>query len=159
MLYEKGILVDRSIEKPTDSDAHGTCIEFVLDSELWKGEDFDLAVIRRRLKQLSYLNPGLRITYSEKAMDGNDIDEEYYHEDGLLDYFTDISSSRILLEEKPVRITKTVHDDEVGDIAIDIVFGYTTSFTSEIYGFVNSVSTAAGDHYKGFNMGVNRAVR
>lgn len=158
LLYEKGILVDRSIEKPTDSDAHGTCIEFVLDSELWKGEDFDLAVIRRRLKQLSYLNPGLRITYFETALDGNNIDEEYYHEDGLLDYFTDITSSRILLEEKPVRITKTVRDYDVGNIGIDIVFGYTTSFTSEIYGFVNSVSTAAGDHYKGFNMGVNRAV-
>ncbi len=160
LLYEKGILVSKDIEKPVPGSAvHGTTIEFVLDRELWKGENFDLSVIRRRLKQLTFLNPGLKISYSEYSVEGSEIvSEEYYHEDGLMDYFADITSSRTMLEEKPVRISKTVNDPELGDIAVDVVFCYSTSYTSDIYGFVNSVSTAAGDHYKGFNMGVNRAV-
>lgn len=158
--YSKGILTKKFIEEPYENkEEHGTEITFVLDASLWKEESFDFRVIKDRLRQLTYLNPKLKIVYKEYGSDSNLlVSEEFYHEEGLLDYFNDMTAAKTMLDEKPVRISKVVSDPELGNIGMDIVFGYSAGFNPDIYGFVNSVSTTGGDHYKGFNMGINRAV-
>lgn len=152
--YEKGILQAKDIErKISDKESHFTEVTFTLDRELWKGEDFDLVKVRKRLHQLAYLNSGLRIVYEY-----NDTVEEYYQENGLTDYFNEIISGKEMLD-KPVRITKVVPDEEVGDIAVDVVFGYNRTYSSEIYSFVNNVATVnGGDHQVGFTTGVAKTI-
>lgn len=155
LCYEKGILVSKEIEKPVrDKKVHGTKITYRLDETLWTDDVFDFAKIRRRLKQLTYLNAGLKIIYKDDS-----LTEEYFHPEGLSDYFKDISSGKVLFDPEPIRISKVVVDEKVGNIGIDIVFGYTTGYSTEIFSYVNSVSTPnGGDHYAGFTAGILKAV-
>ncbi len=152
--FHKGILFEEKDNLPYEgSREHGTKIEFQLDSSLWKNEAFDFDTVKKRLKQLSYLNPGLKITYQNQ----NDI-QEYYHEKGLIEYFQDITSAKTMLDNTPISIVKTVQNEEIGAISLAIVLGYSTGYTGEIYGFVNNVNTKGGDHIIGFNAGISKAI-
>ena len=155
--YAKGILQNKAIEEPIKNKRlHGTEITFVLDETLWKGESFALEVIKNRLKQLSYLNPGLSLTYKDEA-----VEETYLHENGLEDYYEHLTKGKTMLgtkDLKPIEITRSVEDAEVGKIELNVIFGYTTGFSADVYGFVNSVATTGGDHYTGFNMGIAKAI-
>lgn len=163
--YAKGILIDKTIEEPIkDKKLHGTEICFVLDESLWKGEKFDFDVIKNRLKQLSYLNPGLVLSFKDAQ-----VEETYEHINGLEDYYSHLIQNKTMLAEKdskgqvikeikPIQFLKNVNDPELGNIEINIILGYSEGYASDIYGFVNSVATTGGDHYTGFNTGIARAV-
>lgn len=155
--FEKGIIKKRSINKPFSQDIHGTTISFVLDDTLWKDESYNFETIKKRLLQLSYLNPGLKINYKNSF---NNSTEEigYYHEKGLSEYFSDLISNKSMLDTTPITIEKIVNNDQVGDIQISIALGYSTGYSSEIYSFVNNVNTAGGDHVTGFNAGTAKAI-
>lgn len=151
--YYKGILKSRIVEVPCEKDFNrGTEIIFRLDSEVWTDDSFSVADIKKRLEELSFLNAGLKIIYKD-----SEGESEYYHPEGIGDYFNVLKGDRELLDAKTIRISKVVHDDKLGDIDIDVVLGYTSAYSSVILGFVNGISTTGGDHYKGFNMGLSRA--
>lgn len=152
--WEKGLVKEREIDTKVNEESHGTSITFQLDKELWKDETFNWDIIKRRLQQLSYLNPGLKITFKKS----NELPIEYYHEDGLSEYFTDLTSAKIMLSSDAININKTIEDNELGKVQISSSFGYSNSYSSECYSFVNNVSTQSGDHVTGFNTGISKAV-
>ena len=152
--YEKGILKSKAVEKPYGfSPETGTTITFALDDTLWGDESYDLDAMKKRLKQLSYLNPGLEIKYEY-----NGKAETYLHEAGLTEYYSDITSAKDMLNAEPINITKVVNDADVGDIHVNIVLGYSSGYSNDTYAFVNSVATSGGDHIIGLNQGVARAI-
>lgn len=157
LTFEKGISKTKSINKPFDKDIHGTTVSFILDDELWKDETFNFDIIKRRLKQLSYLNPGLKISY-KNTIENQKEEIEYFHEKGLGEYYTDITATKNMLDSNPIVIEKTVNNKEVGDIYINIALGYSSGYSSEIYSFVNNVNTSGGDHVTGFNAGIAKAI-
>lgn len=156
--FSKGICEEENIEaKKCSADESGTMIQFKLDKTLWKNEEFDFDIIYRRLKQLSYLNPGLTFNF-ELRSENNNIKEEIRHPDGLVEYFKNITKTKKMLTDSFVRITKVISDPDVGNISIDTVFNYNTGYSSDIYGFVNNVSTKSGDHISGFNAGIVKCI-
>ena len=152
--WEKGLVKDRKIDTKVNEESYGTSITFQLDKELWKDETFNWDIIKRRLQQLSYLNPGLKITFKKS----NELPVEYYHENGLSEYFADLTGAKIMLSSDAININKTIEDNELGKIQISSSFGYSNSYSSECYSFVNNVSTQSGDHVTGFNTGISKAV-
>ena len=157
LTFCKGISETKSINKPFDKNIHGTTVSFVLDDELWKDESFNFDIIKRRLKQLSYLNPGLKISY-KNTIDDQKEEIEYFHEKGLGEYYTDITTTKNMLDSNPIIIEKTINNKEVGDIYINIALGYSSGYSSEIYSFINNVNTSGGDHVTGFNAGIAKAI-
>lgn len=163
IVFKKGVLESESINKPV-STLHideelksGTTIMFQLDETLWTNEKFNFDIVKRRLKQLSYLNPGLKISYK---INYNNFSEthEYFHEKGIEEYFQELILAKAMLDNNPILISKTVTDDNVGDININVALGYSGGYISEIYSFVNNVNTQGGDHVTGFNAGLAKAV-
>lgn len=154
--HEKGICIYENINKiKCDPSKTGTEIKFQLDNELWEGESFDFNIIKSRLKQLAYLNPGLTITFSNPSE--SEYTEVYCYTDGLEEYYRHITASKTMLDDSCIRINKNIIDNKVGTIKINIVFNYSSGYSSDIYGFVNNVATS-GDHITGFNTGVAKAV-
>ena len=131
--FSKGICEEENIEaKKCSANESGTMIQFKLDKTLWKNEEFDFDIIYRRLKQLSYLNPGLTFNF-ELRSENNNIKEEIRHPDGLVEYFKNITKTKKMLTDSFVRITKVISDPDVGNISIDTVFNYNTGYSSDIY--------------------------
>lgn len=157
--FNKGILKNSDFHSLKSDKNNGTTVEFILDSELWKNESYNFEIIKRRLEQLSYLNPGLTITYEYYDKDNNQVEDfEYIAREGLSDYFKAINKSKSLLDSSPISVNKLVEDKGLGNIQISAIFNYSTGYSSEIHGFVNNVSTQSGDHYTGFNAGISKAI-
>ena len=157
--FEKGILKNSDFHQLKSDKDNGTTVEFILDSELWKNESYNFEIIKRRLEQLSYLNPGLTITYEYYDKDNNQVEYfEYIAKEGLSDYFKMMNKSKSLLDSSPIAINKLIEDKNLGNIQISAIFNYSVGYSSEVYGFVNNVSTQSGDHYTGFNTGISKAI-
>ena len=147
--FEKGILKNSDFHQLKSDKDNGTTVEFILDSELWKNESYNFEIIKRRLEQLSYLNPGLTITYEYYDKDNNQVEYfEYIAKEGLSDYFKMMNKSKSLLDSSPIAINKLIEDKNLGNIQISAIFNYSVGYSSEVYGFVNNVSTQSGDHYR-----------
>ena len=157
--YEKGILKHKEVNCPTDSNEHGTSITFMLDRDLWKSEQYNFDIVRRRLQQLTYLNPGLTIKWVKEKNNVLVEDVTNYNENGLQAYYQNLTSAKLMLVNEPIIVNKTVKNDEVGDIQINVAFGYSQGYTGESYSFVNNVTTQSGDHVVGFNTGVVKAIQ
>ena len=145
-----------NIDEVVTDKTKGTTISFKLDKDLWKNEQFDFDIIKRRLKQLSYLNPGLTIQYTN--LNEPHEQEIYIHKDGISEYFKDLTVNKSMLASDAIIINKTVEDEELGPVQISLTFGYSTGYSSETYSFVNNVSTQSGDHVTGFNTGIAKAI-
>lgn len=175
--YAKGLLQTKSVEEPiSDKELQGTEIRFILDETVWPDNQYLLPELRNRLQQLTYLNPGLEITYV--TAEGTEV---FVHEKGLLDYYRHLTARKAMLADKapqkdakkavgeakpmePIHVHKVVKNPKPkadvpdNDITVEVIFGYSEEYTNQVLGFVNFIATSGGDHYAGFNRAVGQAI-
>ncbi len=127
----------------------GTIIEFWPDSEIFETVDFKYNILAKRLKELAYLNPNIRITLEDEREQKKEV---FHFEGGISQFVEDLN--------KKEAITKVFHfDNKVDDIEIDIALLYNTSYSETFFSFVNNIKTIeGGTHESGFRAGLTRAV-
>ncbi len=121
----------------------GTCVTFYPDPEIFDTIDFKADTIKKKLKEIAYLNKGLKLIFNnEKTKESF----TYYEEDGIKSYISYIVNS---LKETSPDIT-TLHDEPVyiegtsGDIEVEIAFQYTTNYNEQINSYCNRINTSEG---------------
>ena len=137
------------------SEATGTTIKFTPDNEIFEETVYKFATLSTRLKELSYLNKGLKLSLTdlrELDEDGNPKRQDYYSEGGLLEYVRYLDESRTPLLNDPIYVT-----GKEDNVEIEVAMQYNTSFKENIYSFVNNINTReGGTHVNGFRRAVNR---
>ena len=147
--YRRGIPVGPMSNTLTgDVKATGTKVQFWPDPTIFETTQFDDKIIGTRLKELSYLNPGLAIEFirpkGQKQL--------FKSKNGLLDYVDDISPDKDL---QPKAIQVTGSD---GGIHCFVALRWTKSAKEEIRSFCNNINTIeGGTHLTGFKTGLTRA--
>ena len=121
----------------------GTCVTFYPDPEIFDTIDFKADTIKKKLKEIAYLNKGLKLIFNnEKTKESF----TYYEEHGIKSYISYIVNS---LKETSPDIT-TLHDEPVyiegssGDIEVEIAFQYTTNYNEQINSYCNRINTSEG---------------
>ncbi len=141
-----------------DSDETGTTIIFHPDPEIFELVDYKYEVLANRMRELSYLNRGLRLELTDerdKDENGNFKHEAFFSEGGLNEFLKYLDDSRTTLTEQPIHLT-TREDD----VEVEVALQYNTSYTENIYSFVNNINTReGGTHVNGFRMAVTREFR
>jgi len=118
----------------------GTEIIFKPDKSIFKRCEFDKEIIQRRLRELAFLNAGLRIKLFW-ALDGTE--EEFCSSDGLVGYVNYLTKSKELIHG-PVRM----HSGDIEGSELDIAFVYDKKYDSQIHSFANNIATHEGGvHY------------
>lgn len=148
--YERGEPVTplRKIGKTTKT---GTKITFWPDPEIFEDVEFNHEYLSQRLRELSFLNGGIRITLEDQRIGKK---WEFYHEGGIVSFVEYLVKNKPVVHEKPIYIY-----GEKEDIQIEIALQYTTGYTETIYSFVNSINTTeGGTHLIGFKSGLTRAI-
>lgn len=150
-----------SIGKPTsevtivgESDKTGTIVTFTPDATIFETLDFKFETLATRLKELSFLNKGLKLTITDERVmvDGQPRQEEFLSEGGLLEYIEYIDSSRQKLLEEPIYVAA-----EEENVQVEVVMQYNVGYSENIYSFVNNINTReGGTHVNGFRRAVNR---
>lgn len=161
IVFQKGKFVQRQKEIGT-ANATGTKIIYHPDPEIYSDEQIDISALKERLRQSSYLNPGLSLEFmyveNEKP-----VRETYESDNGLIDFLDYISGNKEKLFDNSINIAKDIESIASLDnrsLKIEASFGYLNSYSTDMRGFVNGLYSAdGGNHVTGFNAGIAKAVR
>ncbi|RMF71309.1 MAG: DNA gyrase subunit B [Planctomycetota bacterium] len=134
------------------SERTGTRVTFKPDPELFANTEFQFDTLAKRLKDLAYLNPGLRISITDER---NEKREEYYFEEGVKQFVQHLNEGKNPLHP-PVRIRR---EDPEQRLICDIAFQYTDAFAENVLSFANNINTSeGGTHLSGFRSAFTRAI-
>ena len=147
--YEKGEKT-REISIIGKTKKRGTKIHFVPDTQILETDNFSYDVLIRRLRELAFLNKGVRLTIEDERSDNKD---EFYYKGGLIsfvEYLNKINSSL----HKPIFI-----EGIKNDVQIEVAIQYNDTFKEKIFSFANNINTIEGGfHLIGFKAGLTRTV-
>jgi DNA gyrase subunit B len=140
------------------TDKRGTKVTFLPDDGIFTVKVYNFDTLANRLRELAYLNKGIMLTLTderEKDDDGNFIYQEFYSENGLVDFIAFLDETREKLMETPVYI-----EGEKNNIPIEIALEYNTSFSENIHSYVNNINThEGGTHLSGFRRALTRTLK
>jgi len=129
----------------------GTKITFMPDDTIFETVKFKYDTIAKRLRELAFLNPGVRFFVADKR---NDIQDEFYYKEGIKDFV------RVLNQAKDPLFDEVIYvKDEKDRVIVEVAFQYTKSYNEVIESFVNNVKTVeGGTHVAGFRAALTRAM-
>ena len=130
----------------------GTTITFLPDKEIFhEGIDFDLKILRNRLRELAFLNQKLLIKFICEA---EESEEEFYYENGIKEYVKYINDQNNTLTKDVFYVNKTLEEVEV-----EICLQYTTTDWTKIYSYCNNILTKEGGmHLEGFRLAITKTI-
>ncbi|MCB5935493.1 DNA topoisomerase (ATP-hydrolyzing) subunit B [Caldibacillus thermoamylovorans] len=150
--YSRGLpLFDLKVVGETDRT--GTTTHFTPDPEIFTETiEFDFDTLAKRIRELAFLNKGLRITLEDKR--GEYRKKEFHYEGGIRSYVASLNKSKTVLFEEPIYI-----EAERDGIQIEISIQYNDGYTSIIYSFANNIHTyEGGTHESGFKAALTRVI-
>ena len=134
-----------------DKDRTGTTVTFLPDASIFQETTvFDYDILRNRLRELAFLNRGLRITlYDDREADKK---ESFCYEGGIREYVELLNKSK-----QPIHNTIIDVIGQEGDIMLEVAMQYNETYSSSIYSFVNNITTPeGGTHEDGVRMALTR---
>jgi len=160
-----------------DADAHGTVIRFKADDEIFETTVYDYSVLESRLKELAYLNKGLKIELADERNAENIKAEEFLFEGGIKDFLNEIIDEEKIVDDviymadtmqiEEAKEVETVDEDgntvkkqrSAKFVEVEIAMNYTTSQRETVYSFVNNINThEGGTHVSGFRTALTRTI-
>ena len=132
-------------------DRTGTTVTFLPDASIFQETTvFDYDILRNRLRELAFLNRGLRITlYDDREADKK---ESFCYEGGIREYVELLNKSK-----QPIHNTIIDVIGQEGDIMLEVAMQYNETYSSSIYSFVNNITTPeGGTHEDGVRMALTR---
>ncbi len=130
----------------------GTSVHFSPDPEIFTQTVYDYDVLKYRLRELAFLNKGIHITLIDER-DGQKREEVFHDEGGISSYVKFLNRNKEVINADPVYFNGR-KDDTIVEIALQ----YTTSYSENIYGYVNNIHTEeGGTHLSGLKIALTRA--
>ena len=149
--YSRGIPKTKlKVIGKTEKNDTGTKVIFFPDPEIFSTVKFDYSVLEIRLREIAFLNQGLKILLKDEIKNKK---EEFSYEGGLVEFVKWINESKETIH-KPIYFKR-----EIENTMIEIAIQYTRSFKESIFGFVNTINTVeGGTHISGFKTALTRVV-
>ncbi|CCQ89935.1 DNA gyrase subunit B [Nitrospina gracilis 3/211] len=148
--YERGKPVT-SLQEVGQTTTTGTKIDFRPDPEIFPDTNFSFDILSNRLRELSYLNKGLRIKIHDER-DGRSHD--FFFEGGIQSFIDHLNKNKKTLHPKPIYIER-----ERDNMYLELSMQYNDSYAEEIFTFVNNVNTKdGGTHLSGFRSALTRTI-
>ena len=148
-----------SVKEVGVSDITGTRQQFWPDDTIFTETVYDYKILASRLRELAYLNAGLRISLTDRRVvneeDGSFKSEVFYSEEGLREFVRFIESSREHLINDVIYL-----NSEKQGIPIEIAIMYNTGFSENVHSYVNNINTIeGGTHLAGFRRALTRTLK
>jgi len=148
--YRRGIPVAPLAELGV-TERRGTKVTFKPDGEIFEDLDFSFDLLSNRLRELAFLNKGVRITLTDERQEKK---SEFFYEGGIISFVEYINRNKKVLHREPVFITGSREDCEV-----EVALQYNDSYMENLFSFANSINTTeGGTHLVGFRSALTRAV-
>ena len=160
-VYARGVS-EGGLDVVGTSDSAGTKVTFWPDNEIFhdfneEGErikiHFDWNTLSTRLREMAFLNKGLRMVVNDKRGD-EEKKEEFHYEGGIASYVEYLNDTRNSLHKPPIYF-----EQEKDDVVVECALQWTDMFQESIYSYVNNIKTQdGGTHLSGFRIALTRVV-
>ncbi len=156
--YERGKSL-YPVKQIGETTKRGTIVIFYPDPVIFtQTTDFAYDTLSSRMRELSFLNKGITITFTDKRevdKDGNFVSEIFHSTEGLKEYVRYLDANR-----EPIISHVISMNSEKGEIPVEVALIYNTSYTENIFAYVNNINThEGGTHLQGFRTGLTRALK
>ena len=150
--FNRGV-PERALSVVGDAEDTGTTITFYPDEEIFETLDFDYAQIRKRLRELSYLNKGITILVSDKR-EGREKEDKFCYDGGIVSFVENLTKNKQPVFPEVVYINKVYLNGE-----IEIAMQYDESYSETVLTFANNINTEeGGTHLEGFKSGLTKVI-
>lgn len=138
----------------------GTKITFLPDPEIFQTtREFKYDILAKRLRELAFLNPGIRIELKDERVNKSEI---YEFKEGIAEYVAYLNRAKEVLHDKPIAFSGHAEADPKRpelQIVVDIALQYNDSYSDQVYAYANSIfNVEGGTHLSGFRTALTRVV-
>jgi DNA gyrase subunit B len=155
--YERGKPL-YAVKEDGVAETSGTTITFKPDNEIFTVLEYRYDILAGRLRELAYLNTGIRLTLTDRRQtleDGAFKSETYFSSEGLKEFVRFLDESREPLIEDVIHIST----DKFG-MPVEVAMMYNQSYNENIFSYVNNINTIeGGTHLAGFRRGLTRTLK
>lgn len=149
--YKRGVPLNE-VEIIGEADKTGNVTTFLPDDDIFEIAEFKWETLSKRLRELAYLNRGVRIVLKDERPE-EEKEEVYKYDGGIKEYVQHLNENKSPLHE-PIYI-----DKEEEDTAVEVAIQYNESFQQGIFSFANNINThEGGTHLSGFKSALTRSL-
>ncbi|WP_313339280.1 DNA topoisomerase (ATP-hydrolyzing) subunit B [Sedimentibacter sp.] len=148
--FERGV-AKSEVEYIGETKKSGTTITFLPDSTIFDNIDFNYTILKHRMRELAFLNKGIRISLEDKR---NNVKDEFHYEGGIKQFVEYLNSKKDALHNDIVYI-----EGKKEKVIVELSLQYTDSYNENIFSFVNNINTIeGGTHLVGFKTSLTRVI-
>ncbi|EMF0080917.1 DNA topoisomerase (ATP-hydrolyzing) subunit B [Enterococcus hirae] len=151
--YRRGAVVD-DLKIIEQTDRNGTTVHFIPDPEIFTETTvFDFNKLATRIRELAFLNRGMKISIEDKREE-SPVVKEYHYDGGIKSYVEYLNANKTVIFPEPVYL-----EGEQQDITVEVSMQYTDGYHSNVMSFANNIHTyEGGTHESGFKTALTRVI-
>lgn len=150
MGFKRGKTVE-PLEVVGNTKTTGTKVTWMADTEIFETIEYDFETLSQRLRELAFLNKGLKITFTDERIEKVEV---YQYNGGINEFVVYLNRNKEVLHESPVYIEGVKED-----VIIEIALQYNDSYNENIFSFANNIDTVEGGvHVVGFKTALTRVI-
>lgn len=148
--YARGI-PQHDVEKVGEANITGTKTSFWPDADIFETTVIDADVIATRLREMAFLNKGLKLVFTDKKTDKSEV---FHYEGGIASYVSYLNENKTVIFDPPFYV-----EDTKDDVHVEVSIQYTDSYSETVLSFANNINTHhGGTHLTGFRNALTRIV-
>jgi DNA gyrase subunit B len=150
--YERGEPVC-DLQVRGESNRRGTKVKFLADNEIFGDIDFTFETLSQRLRELAFLNRGVKISLEDQRPQKAKR-QEFQYDGGIVSFVKYVDQAKKPLMEEPIYI----HAEKDG-VDVEVSLQYTDGYTENVFSFANNINTLeGGTHLVGFRAALTRSL-
>jgi DNA gyrase subunit B len=154
--YERGI-PKAPLTRTGKAQKTGTKITFKADSTIMTAAHFDFDILANRLRQLAFLNKGLKIILIDERGE-EERKEEFYYSGGIAEFIKHLNRGKSVLHDKPIHF-EGERDLNNGKLYMEVALQYNDAYSETVFSFANNINTVdGGTHLSGFRSALTRTI-
>lgn len=136
-----------------ETEDHGTTVFFKPDEDIFEDVVFEFEILSQRLRELAFLNKGIKIALVDQREEVEVI-EEYHYEGGIKSFVEYLNRNKESLHPEPIYV-----EGDKDDIAVEVALQYHDGYNENIFTFANNIDTIeGGTHLAGFKTSLTRVI-
>ncbi len=159
MRFAQGITTQK-MQVIGDTKKTGTKITFKPDPEIFKTtREFQYDILAKRLRELAFLNPGIRIELNDERSQKTDT---FFFKDGITEFVRFLNTNKNVVHDKPITFGDSVVNElnpGLPNVVVDVAMQYNDSYNDQVFAYANSIyNIEGGTHLSGFRTALTRVI-